>query len=160
LTTAGVKFIGEINEAQKARFLGEAAALLFPINWPEPFGLVMIEAMACATPVLAFDHGSVREVIDHGVTGCIVGGVHDAIQAVGWTLQLDRKAVRRRFDQRFTARRMADDYTPLYQAIIAQRSILMLSRLLAPLQFGGVRDKDQGERSAAPHRSHRRIPQA
>jgi glycosyltransferase involved in cell wall biosynthesis len=142
LTTAGVKFIGEINEAQKARFLGEAAALLFPINWPEPFGLVMIEAMACATPVLAFDHGSVREVIDHGVTGCIVGGVQDAIQAVGWTLQLDRKTVRRRFDQRFTARRMADDYTGLYRAIIAQRShtnVIPIARALTVRRGSGQR---------------------
>ena len=142
LTTPGVKFIGEINEAQKARFLGEAAALLFPINWPEPFGLVMIEAMACATPVLAFDHGSVREVIDHGVTGCIVGGVQDAIQAVGWTLQLDRKAVRRRFDQRFTARRMADDYTRLYRAILAQRShtnVIPIARALTVRRGSGQR---------------------
>ena len=142
LTTAGVKFIGEIKEAQKARFLGEAAALLFPINWPEPFGLVMIEAMACATPVLAFDHGSVREVIDHGVTGCIVGGVQDAIQAVGWTLQLDRKTVRRRFDQRFTARRMADDYTGLYRAIIAQRShtnVIPIARALTVRRGSGQR---------------------
>ena len=122
LTAPGVEFIGEINEGQKARFLREAAALLFPIDWPEPFGLVMIEAMACATPVLAFDRGSVREVIDQGVTGCIVGSVRDAIQAVGWTLQLDRKAVRRRFDQRFTADRMAEDYMELYRAIVAQRS--------------------------------------
>jgi glycosyltransferase involved in cell wall biosynthesis len=122
LTTGGVKFIGEINEGQKARFLGEAAALLFPIDWPEPFGLVMIEAMACATPVLAFDRGSVREVIDQGVTGCIVGSVQEAIQAVAWTVQLDRKAVRRRFIQRFTARRMADEYIRLYRIMIAQRS--------------------------------------
>lgn len=142
LTTPGVKFIGEIKEAQKARFLGEAAALLFPINWPEPFGLVMIEAMACATPVLAFDHGSVREVIDHGVTGCIVGGVQDAIQAVGWTLQLDRKTVRRRFDQRFTARRMAHDYTGLYRAIIAQRShtnVIPIARALTVRRGSGQR---------------------
>jgi glycosyltransferase involved in cell wall biosynthesis len=122
LTTGGINFLGEINESQKARFLGEAAAVLFPIDWPEPFGLVMIESMACASPVLAFDRGSVREVIDHGVTGCIVGSVQEAIQAVKWTLQLDRKAVRRRFEQRFTARRMAEDYIGLYRELIAQRS--------------------------------------
>jgi glycosyltransferase involved in cell wall biosynthesis len=122
LASSGVKYIGEINEREKARFLGESAALLFPIDWPEPFGLVMIEAMACATPVLAFDRGSVRQVVDHGVTGRIVDSVEEAIGAVKATVQLDRKAVRRRFEQRFTARRMANDYIRLYQAIIAQRS--------------------------------------
>ncbi len=134
LTTGGVKYIGEINEREKARFLGEAAALLFPIDWPEPFGLVMIEAMACATPVLAFDRGSVREVIDHRVTGWIVGGVEEAIGAIKSTVQLDRKAVRRRFEQRFTARRMADDYIRLYRAMIAQRSranVIPMARALA-----------------------------
>jgi glycosyltransferase involved in cell wall biosynthesis len=134
LNTAGVKFIGEINDSQKARFLGEAAALLFPIDWPEPFGLVMIEAMACATPVLAFDRGSVREVIDQGVTGCIVANVREAIQVVRWTSQLDRKAVRRRFDQRFTTRRMADAYLRLYRTMIAQRSrdnVIPMARALA-----------------------------
>jgi glycosyltransferase involved in cell wall biosynthesis len=134
MSTPGVKYIGEINEREKVRFLGEAAALLFPIDWPEPFGLVMIEAMACATPVVAFDRGSVREVIDHGVTGCIVGGVEEAIRAVKPTLQLDRKTVRRRFEQRFTARRMADDYFRLYRSIIAQRSranVIPMSRALA-----------------------------
>ena len=122
LASSGVKYIGEINEREKARFLGESAALLFPIDWPEPFGLVMIEAMACATPVLAFDRGSVRQVIDHGVTGWIVDNVEEAIGAVKATVQLDRKAVRRQFEQRFTARRMANDYIRLYQAVIAQRS--------------------------------------
>ena len=82
----------------------------------------MIEAMACATPVLAFGRGSVRQVVDHGVTGWIVDSVEEAIGAVKATVQLDRKAVRRRFEQRFTARRMANDYIRLYQAIIAQRS--------------------------------------
>ena len=135
LTCAGVKFVGEINECAKARFLGDAAALLFPIDWPEPFGLVMIEAMACATPVIAFDRGSVREVIDPGVTGCIVGSVQEAIQAVSWMLQLDRKAVRRRFDQRFTARRMAEDYIRLYRALYAQRSranVIAMPRPVSP----------------------------
>ena len=134
LTSSGVKYIGEINEREKARFLGEAAALLFPIDWPEPFGLVMIEAMACATPVLAFDCGSVREVVDHRVTGWIVGCVEEAIGAVKATVQLDRKAVRRRFEQRFTARRMADDYIRQYRAIIAHRSrtnVIPMSRAQA-----------------------------
>jgi glycosyltransferase involved in cell wall biosynthesis len=134
LTAPGVKYIGEINEREKARFLGEAAALLFPIDWPEPFGLVMIEAMACASPVVAFDRGSVREVIDHGVTGWIVGGTEEASRAVKPVIQLDRKTVRRRFEQRFTARRMADDYVRLYQQVIARRSsanVIPMSRALA-----------------------------
>ena len=134
LTAPGVKYIGEINEREKARFLGEAAALLFPIDWPEPFGLVMIEAMACASPVVAFDRGSVREVIDHGVTGWIVGGTEEASRAVKPVIQLDRKTVRRRFEQRFTARRMADDYVRLYQQVIARRcsaNVIPMSRALA-----------------------------
>ena len=91
--------------------------------------------MACATPVIAFDRGSVREVIDPGVTGCIVGSVQEAIQAVSWMLQLDRKAVRRRFDQRFTARRMAEDYIRLYRALYAQRSranVIAMPRPVSP----------------------------
>ena len=138
LSTPGVQYIGEINEREKARFLGEAAALLFPIDWPEPFGLVMIEAMACATPVVAFERGSVREVIDHGVTGWLVGSTEDAIRAVKPAIQLDRKTVRHRFEQRFTARRMADDYVRLYQAIIATRSnAIPMSR---PLPFAERRN--------------------
>jgi glycosyltransferase involved in cell wall biosynthesis len=94
----------------------------------------MIEAMACATPVVAFEHGSVREVIDHKVTGWIVGGIEEAIRAVRPVIQLERKAVRRRFEQRFTARRMADDYVRLYHSIIAKRSsanVIPMSRALA-----------------------------
>jgi glycosyltransferase involved in cell wall biosynthesis len=145
LHTPGVTYIGEINERQKARFLGEAAALLFPIDWPEPFGLVMIEAMACATPVLAFERGSVREVIDTGVTGWIVGGIEEAVRAVKPVIQLDRKAVRHRFEQRFTARRMANDYVRLYRTIIAQRSsanVIPMSRALA-IRQGSVQHQLQ-----------------
>ncbi len=99
----GVEFIGEINERQKTRFLGEALALLFPIDWPEPFGLAMIEAMACGTPVLAFRRGSVPEIIDDGVTGVIVDGMEQAAAALPRVLGLDRRAVRRRFEERFSA---------------------------------------------------------
>ena len=106
----GVEFIGEINERSKTKFLGEALALLFPIDWPEPFGLVMIEAMACGTPVLAFRHGSVPEIIDPGVTGALVNTVEEAVRALPQVLALDRHAVRRRFDQRFSSTRMATDY--------------------------------------------------
>src|SRR5215472_3043612 len=101
-----VQFIGEIDEREKVRFIGDAQALLFPIDWPEPFGLVMIEAMACGTPVLAFDRGSVREVIDPGVTGYVVDSVGEAICKIGSVLALERCQVRRRFEERFTSTRM------------------------------------------------------
>jgi glycosyltransferase involved in cell wall biosynthesis len=109
-----VQFIGEIGDTDKAKFLGEASALLFPIDWPEPFGMVMIEAMACGTPVLAFDHGSVSEVIDEGITGFIVDDVQSAIAALPSVLALDRKRVRQQFDDRFTATSMAKNYVDLY----------------------------------------------
>jgi glycosyltransferase involved in cell wall biosynthesis len=114
----GVEFIGEINEREKQEFLGEASALLFPIDWPEPFGLVMIEAMACGTPVLAFRNGSVPEVIDDGVTGRIVDTVEEAIAAVPSVLALDRRRVRRTFEERFSATRMAKNYVSLYRRLL------------------------------------------
>jgi glycosyltransferase involved in cell wall biosynthesis len=109
-----VEFIGEINDAQKPEFLSGAHTLLFPIDWPEPFGLVMIEAMACGTPVIAFKCGSVPEVIDHGVTGFIVNDIDGAVAAVDRIGSLDRARVRATFDRRFTARRMAEDYLDVY----------------------------------------------
>jgi glycosyltransferase involved in cell wall biosynthesis len=112
-----VEFIGEINDAQKPEFLSGAHALIFPINWPEPFGLVMIEAMACGTPVIAFNCGSVPEVMDHGVTGFIVNNVEEAVAAVGKVHTLDRGRVRATFDRRFTARRMAEDYVDVYEEL-------------------------------------------
>ena len=114
----GVEFVGEINERQKSEFLGEASALLFPIEWPEPFGLVMIEAMACGTPVLAFRTGSVPEIIDQGVTGLIVDSVEEAVAAMPRVLSLDRSAVRRRFEERFSATRMAQDYVSVYEDLL------------------------------------------
>lgn len=116
-----IEFIGEINEREKERFLGEAAALLFPISWPEPFGLVMIEAMACGTPVLAFRAGSVPEVIDHGVTGLIVETVDQAVAALPDVLRLDRAIIRQRFERRFTSRRMATDYITVYERQLGAR---------------------------------------
>jgi glycosyltransferase involved in cell wall biosynthesis len=110
LSDPGVEFIGEINERSKAQFLGEAQALLFPIEWPEPFGLVMIEAMACGTPVLAFRRGSVSEIIDPGVTGAIVDTMDEAVMMLPRVIALDRRAVRRQFEQRFSSVRMATDY--------------------------------------------------
>ena len=117
----GVEFIGEINEREKARFLGEAAALLFPVDWPEPFGLVMIEAMACGTPVLAFRCGSIPEIIEDGVTGKIVRSEEEAIAALPAILSYDRRAVRRRFEERFTAARMAEDYLGIYRGLLSIR---------------------------------------
>jgi glycosyltransferase involved in cell wall biosynthesis len=114
----GVEYVGEINESAKTEFLGEALALLFPIDWPEPFGLAMIESMACGTPVLAFRNGSVAEVIDEGVTGLTVDSMGEAVRKLPHVLALDRRAVRRRFDQRFTATRMAKDYVQIYRALL------------------------------------------
>ena len=118
LNLPGIEYIGEIAESHKGKFLGEARALLFPIDWPEPFGLVMIEAMACGTPVLAFRNGSVPEVIDSGVTGEVVDSVEEAIFRMGSVLALPRDVVRRRFEQRFSAARMALDHAKIYRKLI------------------------------------------
>lgn len=112
-----VEFIGEINDAQKPDFLSGAHALIFPIDWPEPFGLVMIESMACGTPVIAFNCGSVPEVMDDGVSGFIVNNIDQAVKAVGKVHMLDRAKVRATFDRRFTSRRMAEDYLDLYREL-------------------------------------------
>lgn len=112
-----IDFVGEIREDEKLAFLGGADALLFPIDWPEPFGLVMIEAMACGTPVVAFDRGSVREVLEDGVTGYIVSDMPSAIEAARRASALDRHRIRQRFEQSFSARRMAEDYIELYREL-------------------------------------------
>jgi glycosyltransferase involved in cell wall biosynthesis len=117
-----IEYVGEINEAQKAQFLGKAAALLFPIDWPEPFGLVMIEAMACGTPTIAFRCGSVPEVIDHGVSGYIVESEDEAVAALARLHELDRNRVRAAFEARFTAQRMAADYVNIYHALPGART--------------------------------------
>jgi glycosyltransferase involved in cell wall biosynthesis len=116
LDRPNITFIGEISERQKTQFLGEANALLFPIDWPEPFGLVLIEAMACATPVLAFRGGSVPEVIEPGGNGMIVDSVEEAVAMAPQVMRLNRREVRRMFEQRFSARRMAHDYVRLFTA--------------------------------------------
>jgi glycosyltransferase involved in cell wall biosynthesis len=113
-----VQLVGEVNDVKKQRFLAEAAALLFPIDWPEPFGLVMIEAMACGTPVIAFRSGSVPEVVDDGVTGFVVKDEMEAVQAIQRLGTLDRRTVRARFEQRFTARRMAQEYLRCYETVM------------------------------------------
>ncbi len=120
LDTPGVEFIGEINEQQKTEFLGEALACLFPVEWPEPFGLSMIESMACGTPVLAFRCGSIPEVVDHGITGLIVENLDEAIGALPRVISLDRHKVRRRFEERFSASRMAKDYLTIYRSQLKQ----------------------------------------
>ncbi|HEX3882464.1 MAG TPA: glycosyltransferase family 4 protein [Stellaceae bacterium] len=120
LGAANVEFIGEIGDDKKGEFLGNASALLFPIAWREPFGLAMIEAMACGTPVIAFRNGSVPEVIDDGITGFIVEDEEGAVAAIEHVRGLDRAQIRRVFDERFTARRMAEDYIDIYRRLIAR----------------------------------------
>ncbi len=129
LAEGGVELIGEINDAQKPEFLSGAMALLMPIDWPEPFGLVMIEAMACGTPVIAFNRGSVPEVIEDGVSGFIVEDETGAMAAVNRLSRLSRATVRQRFDVRFTARRMAEDYVDIYRSLAGEeRSVLRAIR--------------------------------
>jgi glycosyltransferase involved in cell wall biosynthesis len=113
-----VEFVGEVGGAAKDEFLGNAHALLFPIDWPEPFGLVMIEAMACGTPVVAFRRGSVPEVMVDGVTGFVVEDTDEAVEAVGRVASLSRRACRRSFEERFDAVRMARDYTEVYRRLV------------------------------------------
>jgi glycosyltransferase involved in cell wall biosynthesis len=115
-----VEFVGEIGDGEKDEFLGNAYALLFPIDWPEPFGLVMIEAMACGTPVIAYRGGAVPEVMEQGHTGFIVHGLENAVEAVQHVVQLSRKRCREVFEQRFTATRMAHDYVQQFERLIAR----------------------------------------
>jgi glycosyltransferase involved in cell wall biosynthesis len=117
MTSGNVEYIGEINDREKSEFLSGAIALLVPIDWPEPFGLVMIEAMACGTPVIAFNRGSVPEIVDDGVTGFVVEDINGAVGAVDRLGHLSREKIRRRFEERFTARRMAQDYLAVYRSL-------------------------------------------
>src|SRR5689334_23023291 len=110
--------VGEVDDAKKQPFLASAAALLFPIDWPEPFGLVMIEAMACGTPVIAFRSGSVPEVVEDGLTGFVVEGEEQAVRAIERVGELDRRKVRERFEQRFSATRMAQGYLRHYGELV------------------------------------------
>jgi glycosyltransferase involved in cell wall biosynthesis len=114
LRDPSIEFVGEVGEAEKASLLSGARGLLFPIDWPEPFGLVMIEAMACGTPVIAYRCGSVPEVIEDGITGYIVDGIEAAVAAVDRLEALDRGLIRRRFEDRFSAERMAREYLAVY----------------------------------------------
>jgi glycosyltransferase involved in cell wall biosynthesis len=129
LNSPNIEFLGEIGYPEKNQFLGEAAAVLFPICWPEPFGIVMIEAMACGTPIIAYPFGSVPEVMQDGVTGYIVADIESAVEAVDKLARLDRRKIRKYFEQRFTASRMTADYLRIYER--------MTNRKKAPL---AVRD--------------------
>jgi glycosyltransferase involved in cell wall biosynthesis len=119
-----VEYIGEINDAEKTEFLGNAYALLFPIDWPEPFGLVMIESLACGTPVIAYRMGSTPEILDDGVTGFLVNGIDEAVAAVKRVESIDRRACRRVFEERFSAPRMASDYLSIYKRLLARQPTL------------------------------------
>ena len=118
IAEGGVEMIGEISDAEKPSFLSGAIGLLMPINWPEPFGLVMIEAMACGTPVIAFNHGSVPEIVEDGTTGFIVANEDEAVLAIIQIPRISHAMVRHRFEQRFTARRMAEDYVDVYRNLV------------------------------------------
>ena len=143
LDKPGVEFVGEINDREKSKFLGDAIGLLFPIDWPEPFGLVMIEAMACGTPVLAFRHGSVAEIIDDGVTGRVVDSVDEAIRRLPEVLRLDRHSVRRRFEERFTASRMANDYVEVYRTLHRNVGVRAPSTAVTVTAIPGLNDLDR-----------------
>jgi glycosyltransferase involved in cell wall biosynthesis len=118
-----IQLVGEVNDTSKAPFLAGAAALLFPIEWPEPFGLVMIEAMACGTPVIAFRSGSVPEVVEENITGFVVEDEEEAVHAVSRLSQIDRGKVRARFEERFTANRMAKEYLDQYESLVRIRRL-------------------------------------
>jgi hypothetical protein len=119
---ANIEYLGEIAEHEKAGFLGQASALLFPVDWPEPFGLVMIEAMACGTPVIGFRCGSVPEVVEDGVSGFVVETADQAAAAVARVANLDRTNVRAAFEHRFTMERTARDYLKIYHQLISSRA--------------------------------------
>ena len=149
LKHADVEFIGEIGEAEKDDFLGNALALVFLIDWPEPFGLAMIEALACGTPVIARSRGSVPEVIEDGTTGFVIQDVEDAVKAVANISRLSRKRCRRAFEQRFTSTRMAKDYIAVYEQLIQIRRTRRKAGLKASKK-GGPKTKFQRNGLAKP----------
>jgi glycosyltransferase involved in cell wall biosynthesis len=147
-----VEFIGEICEDRKNEFLGNAAGLLFPIAWREPFGLVMIEAMACGTPVIAFENGSVPEVLEDGVTGFIVHNEQQAIEAVGRIGALDRNRIRGEFDRRFTAHHMAQNYLSLYSRMAVEQRVRVPRGVIARSRDREVIPRDHGGTAALGRR--------
>lgn len=146
LNAPTVEFIGEIGDAEKSAFLSGAIALLAPIDWPEPFGLVAIEAMACGTPVIAFNRGAVPEIVEHGVTGFVVEDLESAVGAVARVGSLSRSFVRSRFEQQFTARRMAKDYVALYRELIERAGHRVQAVAPATAAHGG---SGRGQRQSA-----------
>jgi glycosyltransferase involved in cell wall biosynthesis len=147
LKGADVEFIGEIGEHQKSEFLGNAAALLFPIAWREPFGLVMIESLACGTPVVAFNNGSVPEVLENGLTGFIVNSEREAVAALCGIRNLDRARVRAEFERRFTARHMAQNYVKMYTRLAKPRTLIASTPLFMP---GDILVPQAAAKAAAP----------
>ena len=137
LEGADVEFVGEIGELDKGEFLGRARALLFPIDWPEPFGLVIIEAMACGTPVIAFEGGSVQEIVEDGISGFVVNTVEEAVDAVKKLDTIDRAKCRAQFEERFSAKRMCRDYVRAYRQILAKRNAPAQSPLYLPKNTSG-----------------------
>ena len=140
-----VEFVGEIGEREKPEFLANAYALLFPIDWVEPFGLVMIEAMACGTPVIAFRRGSVSEVVDHGVTGFIVDDIEESLQALDKIPHFDRERCRIVFEQRFSAARMAGDYSKIYERLIEAKGRTRAPRLAGATESLDLTVRTNGE---------------
>jgi glycosyltransferase involved in cell wall biosynthesis len=148
-SAADAEYIGEIGETEKGDFLGGAAALLFPIEWPEPFGLVMIEAMACGTPVIAFKRGSVPEVVEHGVTGFIVESAEEAAAAVEQALKLDRTRIRESFERRFTSDIMAMNYEAAYRAVLEMAPAKALAAALKAAETPATAEKRRGSMTGA-----------
>lgn len=146
-----IEFVGEIGEERKRSFLGRAAALLFLVEWPEPFGLAMVEAMACGTPVIARRRGSIPEVVDHGISGFVCEDVDEAVDAVERLDALDPESVREAFERRFSARRMARDYAALYREVMLDHQVSALSRL-GPSFPDRDRPDDTDSPGGSPHR--------
>jgi glycosyltransferase involved in cell wall biosynthesis len=147
LKVPGVEYIGEINEQEKTDFLGQASALMFLIDWPEPFGLSMIEAMACGTPVLALRRGSVEEVVEDGLTGRIIDSINEATVTLPRVMGLDRRAVRRRFEERFTATRMAKDYVRVYKSLLARSNVKLVPSLAETVHMAPAELPDEPSES-------------
>ena len=153
LDHADIEFIGEIGYPEKNEFLGNAMALLFPIAWPEPFGIVMIEAMACGTPVIAYPFGSVAEVVTDGISGQLVSDQAGAVEAIQKIAAIDRKRVRRHFEKHFSADRMAQEYMEIYERMVGRKKTSRLP--IARAGGRGGRDGDQRAQDAARLQSGR-----
>jgi glycosyltransferase involved in cell wall biosynthesis len=136
-----IEFVGEISDGEKDEFIGNAMAVVCPYDWPEPFGLVLIEAFACGTPVLAYRRGSIPEIVDHGVTGFICETVDEMVDAVGQVSLIDRKQCRATFDERFTSDRMARDYVALYERLLLEDGAVQAAQSMAfePSNNGGFK---------------------